>query len=313
MTPPSTAEPLAWTIGAGGLIGSAVDARQTRRFHGSSIPWADSYSAVRTIASDAERFADETAGGPWRIVWAAGHATVATAAEYGSAELRVLREAFTAIAGRLPSGAGAVCLVSSAGGIYSGGIDSPFSEGSPPTPAGAYGQLKLDQEHVARESLEGRAPLVLARVSNAYGPGQDLGKLQGLISRLVVAAATRQPINIFVPLSTIRDYIYVDDAAAQIDYWTGLAHTQRDVQVKVIASGEPVVLASLLKLTQSVTGRRIPVALGSHPSAIQQSLDLRFLPSERLDGRAFHRTGLPIGIRRVYDDVLQRLQSTAGI
>ena len=54
---------------------------------------------------------------------------------------------------------------------------------------------------------------MIGRFSNLYGPGQNLGKLQGLISRLALSAVTRQPINIFVPLDTIRDYVYVDDAA----------------------------------------------------------------------------------------------------
>jgi hypothetical protein len=53
--------------------------------------------------------------------------------------------------------------------------------------------------------------------------------------------------------------------------------------------------------------------LGSHPTSAQQPLDLRFVPSSPDDGATFSRTGLPVGIRRVYDDVLQRIQSTAGI
>ncbi len=59
-------------------------------------------------------------------------------------------------------------------------------------------------------------PLLVGRLSNLYGPGQDLAKPQGLISQLCRAQLTRRPLSIYVSLDTRRDYLFVDDAAAMV-------------------------------------------------------------------------------------------------
>ena len=55
---------------------------------------------------------------------------------------------------------------------------------------------------------------VLGRLANVYGPGQTLGKPQGLLSQLCLADATGRPLPVFVSMDTIRDYLYAGDAAA---------------------------------------------------------------------------------------------------
>ncbi len=92
---------------------------------------------------------------------------------------------------------------------------------------------------------------------------------------------TQQPINIFVPLDTIRDYIYVDDAAVAVTEAVerSLAGQPAVAQVLVIASGQPTTVGQLLRTMNQVTKRRVPVALGTHPSAYAQSLDLRLVPT----------------------------------
>ena len=151
-------------------------------------------------------------------------------------------------------------------------------------------------------------PLIIGRFSNVYGPGQNLDKPQGLVSRLALATATRQPINIFVSLDTIRDYLYVDDAAQQVAALISqvILHSlaRPETTVRVLASGEPVALGHLIQTMQLVTKRRVPVALGSHPSSASQVLDLRLMPSLVPN----EGTSLPIGTKRVYDDIHRRLQ-----
>jgi UDP-glucose 4-epimerase len=154
-------------------------------------------------------------------------------------------------------------------------------------------------------------PVVVGRISNLYGPGQDLSKAQGLISRLAICALTQQPINVFVSLDTLRDYVHVHDAAEQILAWVGLARQDhsngtRTVQTRIIASGESVSVAHVIRLTQTIVRRRIPVALGADRSAAAQGLDIRLVPSrdERLP--RLPRTPLPVGIRSVIADVMQR-------
>ena len=75
------------------------------------------------------------------------------------------------------------------------------------------------RSEAARHRVRGRAParpLLVGRISNLYGPGQNLAKPQGLVSQLCRAQLTRQPLSVYVSLDTMRDYLYVDDAAAMV-------------------------------------------------------------------------------------------------
>ncbi len=198
-------------------------------------------------------------------------------------------------------------MTSSAGGVYAGSEHPPFDIDTPVAPLSPYGELKVAQEGLALEILSGTCPVAIGRISNLYGPGQNLSKLQGLISRLALSAVTQQPINIFVPLDTIRDYIYVDDAARAILEAVQDAVTEdRNVRL-VIASGQPTTVGQVIRTMNLVAKRRVPVALGSHPSAHAQSLDLRLAPTVPLEATM----PLPAGMKTVFLDILNRVQANS--
>ena len=297
---------ITWTIGAGGLLGSAIRRQCDEAFSGSDIAWSEPDAAHLALRDDVRRFASEAADGPWALIWAAGAATVSTSPDCTSSELAALTSLLTDLRAHLPRGAGAVFVTSSAGGVYAGSADPPFDSATTPVPVSPYGELKLAQERTATELLAGVCPLVIGRISNLYGPGQNLAKLQGLISRLALAAATMHPVNIFVSLDTIRDYVYVDDAAGAVLRLVDDAARHQPVAptCAIIASGEPTTIGQLIRTVNQVTKRKVPVALGSHASAAGQVADLRLVPSDP----ATARTPLPAGIRRVYLDILERLQ-----
>ena len=297
---------ITWVIGRGGLLGSAIHRQCAEPFDGSPVPWDDPTAAANVLQSDATRFRSEAGDGPWAVIWAAGAATTSTSAEQAESELETLRALLTALRDNPPAGPGAVFLTSSAGGVYAGSSDPPFDAATPPVALSPYGELKLRQEALATELLSGVCPLVIGRFSNLYGPGQNLTKLQGLISRLALAAVTQQPINIFVPLDTIRDYIYVDDAASAALSAVARAATQDADKptILVIASGQPATVGQVIRTMNQVTKRRVPVALGSHASASAQSMDLRLTPTVALDTT----TPLPAGMKPVFLDILERVQ-----
>ena len=301
---------LTWTIGAGGLLGRAVASHAAEAggsFTAGPIRWSDSELALADLASALPAFSEQSDGRDWSVVWAAGAATVSSSAEQATRELTVFRGFLEALAAAHPSGEGRFLLASSAGGVYAGSQNPPFGPSSEPAPVGTYGRLKLDQELAATNMLAGTCPVVLARIANLYGPGQNLAKLQGLISRLAWCAARQEPANIFVPLDTIRDYIDADDAAR-----TCLAALSGDlaaVTVHVVASGRPVTVGQLIKMVSQVTRRRVPVALGTHTSARDQVLDLRLQPSIEIDDP----TPLPAGVKRVYLDILARMGAATAL
>ena len=297
---------ITWVVGGNGLLGSAIRQHSGDSFSSATIPWPTPEAAAATLSDEVTRFRAESAGEPWAIVWAAGAATVSTPRDRAFAELESLRALLTAVRQTPPAGPGMVFLTSSAGGVYAGSANPPFDATTPPVPVSAYGELKLAQEQLAAALLAGSCPVAIGRVSNLYGAGQNLDKLQGLISHLALAAATSHPVNIFVSLDTIRDYVYVDDAARAVRSIVD-AHVGRDaglVTTSVIASGEPTTVGQLIRTVRQVTKRRIPVASGYHSSAASQVADLRLTPSDP----SIARTPLPAGVRAVYLDILSRLQ-----
>lgn len=298
----------AWVIGAGGLIGSSI-ARVGGAIGATSVPWHDAAGAAAALALQARRFREIAGDRPWTIVWAAGAITVASDEPTARHEVETFAGCLAAIRPELPAGPGSIALVSSAGGLHAGSTHPPFDADSPPMPTSPYGRAKLAQEAIATDAFEGRVPLVITRVSNAFGPGQDLGKMQGIVSRLARSAVLREPANIFVPLSTVRDYIYVDDAARAVLAWAQqMRVTQVPVRTVLVASGIGTSLAQLIRTVHDVAHRKVPVALGAHPSAAFQALDLRFVPTP-LDHRPLDPlTPLPVGVRSVVDDIRTRVQ-----
>lgn len=309
-----------WVIGAGGLFGSSLVRTATHQGDrvtvSRGVPWADPIQAGAHLITDARDFLDEASSDsqPWSIAWAAGHVTTASSPVAAEQELQLFTDFITGLTGLIEqnkeSKRGRFLLASSAGGIYSGASNPPFDAATPPRPVGPYGELKLAQENVVREQLGGIVDVTVARLANLYGPGQDLAKLQGLISRLALSAVTRDPLTMFVPLDTLRDYIYVDDASRLALHW--LTTINSGSHIRVIASGQPTSLGQLISLMQDITHSRIPVAYGLHPSAALQAPDLRLVPDSDAETKRWTPMPLPAGVKLVYQDILGRAQRGAN-
>ena len=300
-----------WVIGAGGLFGSAIcrvaRSRGDTLLTSHRIPWQDERATEAHLRKDTRRLTNIVSASdqPWAIAWTAGSATTATTSEQCATELKAFRRWISAVSESLPSDPrGTFFLTSSAGGVYAGSKGAPFDSRTPAAPIGDYGQLNVAKEVQVNEAFGGGLAAVIGRVANLYGPGQNTGKLQGLISRLCLASITREPVTMFVPLDTLRDFIYVDDAAFLALHWVDEAHAGTDV--RVIASGSPSSLGHVLGITKDVVQRPIPIVHGFHQSALAQSHDLRLKPDVDAVTKMRESTSLPIGIRATYLDMLAR-------
>lgn len=293
-----------WVIGSGGLIGGAIQAQLPTVFRSEKIDWNSEF-ALSQLQAQWKRYQIElsSTGSPWTIFWCAGHATVSSDSETTQKELSTFSQFIDFLSQETEPESGKFFLTSSAGGIYAGSARPPFGIDTPACPVSDYGRLKLDQENYLTQKLARQADIVIGRLSNVYGPGQNLTKLQGLISHLVWSSITRQPTNLFVPLETLRDYIYVTDAATMAI--RAVTHQTPGVSTEIIASGEPVTVAELISLTQSVSRKKVPIALGVHESSSKQTRDLRLTPTLALPTNA---TDLLSGIKNVYLDMLSRVQ-----
>ena len=202
-----------------------------------------------------------------------------------------------------------VFLASSAGGLYAGSTPAPFDERTAPRPLVAYGRAKLAMEAAVSE-LAGATGVraVLGRLANVYGPGQTLGKPQGLLSQLCLADATGRPLPVFVSMDTIRDYLYAGDAARMIVRSVALARAEPagTVVAKVLASGRPVTVGYLVSEARRVFHRplrTIPVGGASTGQVLDLRLESRVWP----EVDALAATPLAAGLSRTSADVRARV------
>ncbi|HYN67154.1 MAG TPA: NAD(P)-dependent oxidoreductase, partial [Ornithinibacter sp.] len=307
--------PLAWVVGAGGLVGRHVAAELAATGHEvltTSVPWADEQESVRALTAAVEGFARARAGRPWVLAWCAGAGVVATGEDALAAEVRVFERATAALAASVvPGEGGVVFLASSAGGLYAGSTPAPFDERTAPRPLVAYGRAKLAME-ASVEALASATGVraVLGRLANVYGPGQTLGKPQGLLSQLCLADATGRPLPVFVSMDTIRDYLYAGDAARMIVRSIALARDEPagTVVAKVLASGRPVTVGYLVSEARRVFHRplrTIPVGGASAGQVLDLRLESRVWP----EVDALAATPLAAGLSRTSADVRARVVS----
>tara|TARA_Y200000002_G_scaffold275756_1_gene230004 strand:+ start:380 stop:1360 length:981 start_codon:yes stop_codon:yes gene_type:complete len=309
--------PHSWTIGSGGLVGRSIDRALPNSFQASTIPWRDSETRLSALSNSTSIFFDHVGRDSWCIVWAAGAGTVGSDERSLEEETSAVQDFAFALADTLSdrshqTSPGLCVLISSAGGVYAGTPDPPHSAHSTPSPISPYGVAKLAQERAWRRTLSPVCPTLTIRLSNVYGEGQRLDKRQGLISQLAYSAATRQPLRIYVPLDTVRDYIHADDAARLVAAHirdrlvdSGDPSLQSEV---IVASGEGTSIASLLRMMTDVSHRRIPVAASTSSSAASQAQDSRFIPDLPRGVTSSGARALPIGLQQVYQGIVRQLQ-----
>jgi UDP-glucose 4-epimerase len=314
---------LYWVVGRGGLLGSHVCAAlradpDSVEWHAPRLAWHQPALLEEQIRSSTAGFAASAAasrGDCWALLWCAGPSVVGSSAELLDAETATFSRFLDALGAALrhapPGKPGLIFLASSAGGVFAGNPSRPLSETSSCHPISAYGEAKLAQERVLDRWAEGQAEVatLVGRISNLYGPGQNLGKSQGLISRLALGCLHHQPIHIFVPLDTRRDFIFVDDCARLVALCMARLRSEAVARqparlVKIMASEQGTSIAELLGIFQRLTRQRPRVVLAPSRASMEQPRDLRFRSGVWRDLRPSAPTSLLVGIHRVYADHL---------
>lgn len=318
MTPPVPV----WVIGARGLLGaSLLDALwadpRWAPVPSTPLPWgADDEAMRRAARAGAERLLDAgRAAGRWAVMWCAGAAVTGSTPEQLEHELGQLEAVLDEIAvaaDTAPSPGGALFYSSSAGGVYAGADHPPFTEATEPRPLAPYGRAKLRAEGLVRAFGDrAGARTLIGRIANLYGPGQAVGKPQGLITQLARANLSPTPASIYVPLETVRDYLYADDCAALVrDATARILELPADTHVvKILASGQPVTISALLGHFTALGKARPHVMLGLSPLAGYQAVDLRLRSVVWPDLDERDTMPLPAGIQITAQALIAGMQS----
>jgi UDP-glucose 4-epimerase len=259
---------LAWVIGAGGMLGTALRralaARDASVFMlPAPLPWSDPIALVQQLDVALRQFAVHAARAQrWQVYWAAGVGSMGSAAAELTAETHALACLLDGLRGSmaLRQTPGALVFAGSAGGVYGGCVGhEAIDERTPPQPINAYGVEKLHQEALVRAFADSGPPVAAttARISTLYGPRRHSGKAQGLLNYMARSVVRMVPMNVYVPLDTIRDYIHADDAAAAM---VGLADAAvPGAHLKIVASEHPTTVAQIVATFRRVARRSPPL------------------------------------------------------
>lgn len=275
-----------------------------------SFSWNDPIACSLELQQEVERFNQIVGDKPWSIYWCAGAGTVTASEEVLRNETAILECFLAAIKNStgLRCDLGHLFYSSSAGGVYAGASSLPITERSEIAPRSTYGLQKLkNEELLGAFAHQNGVRVLLGRIANLYGPNQNRSKGQGLITAICQSHILRKPANIFVGLDTVRNYIYVDDAAESIvrSMNSATKNPVGSVETKIIASKQNLTISAVLKDCQAALGSAPSVVLSRSQNQAAYPPDLRMKSVHIPDADNYEPTPLVVGAHRVYQSLLQ--------
>lgn len=260
------------------------------------IPWnapaLAAHAAVRAAMPALE------AGG--EVFWCAGQGIPASPPDAFATERACLNALVEA--GAASHHRPRIFLASSAGAVYAGRTDPPFSDHTHPDPITPYGYSRIEFEHLLSSAHQvGAISAWSGRVSNLYGPGGNPGKPQGLLTHLIDSALTGRSMNIYVPLSTRRDYLYVDDCAQMIFEGMQFPDNDQPMPRVILSSGTTSSIREVIELAEATLGKPIPFTTEHSNLADVQPDNLAMTPSSWMNLHEVQRTPLEEGIKRLVE------------
>lgn len=144
-------------------------------------------------------------------------------------------------------------FLSSGGTVYGKQSTLPIPETALPRPINHYGNLKLCIENTMLTfAYQNGIDVVIARIANPYGPGQDYHKGVGFIDAAIKKAISGEIIEVWGDGQIVRDYIYIDDVCKAL---VAIAH-QEEYSDKIIniSSGKGISVNQILDIIRDING-----------------------------------------------------------
>ncbi len=181
-------------------------------------------------------------------------------------------------------------VFSSSSSVYGVQTQLPIGESAPTNPISSHGIHKLTIEKflLLAQHLHG-IDISILRISNPYGPGQNLAGRQGFIAIAIGKIIAREKLVLRDEGRAIRDFIYIDDVAnalAQagllddlppvLNVGSGIGHSLTEV-VRVMSEllGYTVDTLSTESRRVDIPESVLDVDLATHMLGLQAEVDLR--------------------------------------
>jgi UDP-glucose 4-epimerase len=147
-------------------------------------------------------------------------------------------------------------FVSSAGAVYDDVLDGNATESSPLGPKSYYGAGKLSAEMFLHAyAAQTGHPVVIARPSNVYGPGQRVKRQFAIVPTLMQAIHNGSTFKIWGSGEATRDFLYADDFS---DFFVRLIkQKQHGISTYNVAAQSSCSIRELCDLLQEVSGREL--------------------------------------------------------
>lgn len=196
-------------------------------------------------------------------------------------------------------------FLSSGGTVYGDHNIQPLNEEVLPKPINHYGNIKLCIENTLRAfNYQMHNKMIIVRISNPYGMGQDYHKGVGFIDAVLKGCINGEDITIWGDGNNIRDYIYIEDVCKMI---IRLLDYEGKYDTFNISSGIGVTQNEVVSIVEQ---------MGFSPKVVyepQRTVDVRKIILDNARIREIYKDAMvPLnqGIK-IYCDYLLRLKQTS--
>lgn len=150
---------------------------------------------------------------------------------------------------------GKIIFASSGGAVYGNVTELPIKESIQPRPISLYGVQKLMvEDYVQYVAVKSGIASIILRISNPYGPFQVPFNGQGIIATYLAANLLDREVEVWGDGNSLRDYIYIEDAAECI-YQCAAGHVEDGIYN--VGSGRGTSIFEICDVIEVVTGKEM--------------------------------------------------------
>ncbi len=197
-------------------------------------------------------------------------------------------------------------IFASASAVYGPQKTFPTKEDAPTAPISAYGVSKLAAEkYLHFFHVSSNLEYQVLRFSNVYGPGQTGKSGQGVIGIWLSRLARGEPLVLRGSGDTVRDFLYVDDAAEAI---VAVVEQLKGPDILNVGSGVGTSLREVIQTVKHLTKGDIRVS--TEPPEVTD-ITISYLDTKKIRSLTSWRPSTPLqeGIARAWDWIVQQLSN----